>query len=232
MELPNTPPNEPGPNDPSPRDPHHEPLPGSQPPHGQPGQPEQPGQPTIEQIHHSPLGARVPDSVATGVFATGAVVLNGPGEFIIDFLQGVARPVRVIKRVVMPPIAVGQFVEAFADNLRHFDQSYGPPKPLPPLPAGAVKPALQDFYDELKLADQDLCGVYANAVMITHTPAEFLFDFITRFFPRAAVSARIYVAASHAPGMLETISSSYQHYRRLSEPPQPPPPVTPPDLIV
>ena len=47
--------------------------------------------------------------------------------------------------------------------------------------------------------------------MIGHSPAEFLLEFITRFFPTPAVSARIYVAASQVPQMLSGMLAAIQN---------------------
>ena len=86
------------------------------------------------------------------------------------------------------------------------------------------------MYDELKLPDEDLSGAYATTVMIGHSPAEFIFDFITRFFPRAAVSSRVYISASHVPRVLETLASSLgRRGQNGQQPPEqtPPPPDEP-----
>jgi hypothetical protein len=83
------------------------------------------------------------------------------------------------------------------------------------------------MYEQLKLPDEMLSGVYANAVMIGHSPAEFWFDFITTFFPRSAVSSRVFLASHHVSGLLDTLNIAYQsHCRKQAEaqrqPPQPP----------
>ena len=69
-----------------------------------------------------------------------------------------------------------------------------------------------------------LSGVYANAVMIGHTPSEFWFDFITNFYPRSAVASRVYLSAQQVPALLQTLTTSYQaHQRKQSGGQQPPP---------
>lgn len=182
--------------------------------------------PIQQEFQHAPVQARVPEHVSPGVFATGAVVLDGPGEFVTDFIQSVIRPPRVVKRIVMIPPVFSQFIEAFRENLRIYERTFGPPKPIVRPQTAPKPPSVQELYDELKLADSELSGVYANAVMITHGPAEFAFDFITRFYPRAAVSARVYISASHAPGLLNTMTGAFGHYLRKTGqlPPQPPQP--------
>jgi hypothetical protein len=59
--------------------------------------------------------------------------------------------------------------------------------------------------------------------MVGHHPAEFFLDFITRFYPTAAVSCRIYVSAAQAPKIQEILHGSFQQYlRRTGSGPTPP----------
>ena len=75
-----------------------------------------------------------------------------------------------------------------------------------------------------------MSGCYANAVMIAHTPSEFCFDFITNFYPRSAVSSRVYLSAPQVPRFLETLTRSFQQYQQklqqAQRPPEGPPPGT------
>jgi hypothetical protein len=79
-----------------------------------------------------------------------------------------------------------------------------PEKPRPP----------QEIYDDVKISDDVMSGVYANSVMVGHSPAEFGIDFITAFIPHAAVSARIYVAAPRIPQLIETVSGLVIQYKK------------------
>lgn len=83
------------------------------------------------------LRARVPEHVADGAFSSGAIVVTGPTEFIIDFLQTVGRPHKVAARVVMPHAVMAQFVEALAKNLSLYRERFGDP----PQPPGVAGPA-------------------------------------------------------------------------------------------
>jgi hypothetical protein len=179
-----------------------------------------------EQVKYEPVGARLPERVANGVFATGTVVLEGPEEFVLDFIQGVARPARVGARIVLNAHVFALFVQALQEALHKYEQQYGTPPPLPKPPPR--RSSIQDIYSDLKLPEENLSGTYANAVMIMHSPAEFSMDFITRFFPTAAVSARVYVSAPQVPRMLEAMSSSLQRYQQRHQGGQPPPGQTPP----
>ncbi len=168
-----------------------------------PGPPDEEG-PYCEEIQHSQVSALVPERVARGVFSTGAVVVQGAHEFILDFLLRMSQPQQVAARVVLPPGVVAQFIAALTDNLNNYQSKFGQPvvpsgpngpsntpntpnqaNPAGQPPAPSQSPvSAQDLYEQLKLQDDVLSGNYANAVMIGHTPCEFCFDFITTFFPR------------------------------------------------
>jgi hypothetical protein len=72
---------------------------------------------------------------------------------------------------------------------------------------------ISEVYEHLKLPDEMLSGVYANTVVISHTGAEFCFDFITSFFPRSAVAARIYMACPHVVEFSESLTRSWEQFR-------------------
>jgi hypothetical protein len=176
----------------------------------------------------APVSARIPQHVAGGVFCTSVAIFNGPAEFVLDFILRLGAPHMVVARVVLAPLVVGQFIAALRDNLSMYAGRFGPPPslPVPPpgaVPAGVVQPGTpDDFYHELKFRDELLSGVYANAVMIGHTPSEFWFDFITNFYPRSAVSCRVFMTAQQVPGLLDTLTTSFEAFqRRISGEPPP-----------
>lgn len=171
------------------------------------------------------LRARVPDDVADGCFSTGAVVMTGPSEFVVDFLQTIGRPHRVARRVVIPHPVMPQFVDALKKNVELYTNRFGPP-PTPQQPAQdpeARRPTPQEIYDDLKLPDEVLSGTYANGVMISHGANEFGLDFLTSFFPQSAVSARIFVAAGQVPRLLDSLQNALHQLeqRRQGNPPPP-----------
>ncbi len=210
--------------------------------------PEQP----VQQIQHSSATARIPDEIGRGVFATAVIVLHGPNEYTIDFIQSLARPNRVAARIILPPTVANQFVLALEQALEKYRVSFGhlPNEPQAPkvdqnprpassdandskkmqdaTPTGkptsaetpqtstprsnqsnAVQQApIADIYDNLKLPDDMLGGVYANMASISHTGSEFCFDFIAQFFPRSAVTARVYMAAPRVPELLSSLKRS------------------------
>ncbi|WP_153557594.1 DUF3467 domain-containing protein [Roseimaritima sediminicola] len=154
------------------------------------------------------LRARIPEHVAEGTFSTGAIVMTGPSEFVLDFLQTIGRPHRVAARVVLPHNVLPQFITALRTNLNLYQERFGPaPTPQTP-PAEGRRPSPQEIYDDLKLPDEILSGVYSNGVMIGHGANEFSLDFLTSFFPQSAVSARIYLAAGQVPRLLDSLQNA------------------------
>ena len=188
-----------------------------------------------QEIKHQQVGARVPEKVGKGVFSTGALVLQGPHEFVIDFVLRMTNPHHISARVILPFSLIPSFVGALRENLNNFTKRFGPPPSLPTPPPTAQPPSIEEIYDQLKLQDDIMSGVYANAVMIAHTPSEFCFDFITNFYPKSAVSCRVYLSAPQVPRLLETITRSFQQYQQklaAQRPPNPPDSLPPPPGVV
>jgi hypothetical protein len=190
-----------------------------------------------QRIEHSPVTARVPERIARGVFSTGVIIIDGPYEFVLDFVMGLVQPRQVVARVILTPVVVEQFIHAIRDNVSKYEARFGkiPEVPRPPTPPRP--PTIQEIYDDLKMTDDTLAGAYANAVMMAHGTSEFTFDFITRFFPTAAVAARVFLAAPQVPKLMESLSVSLNRYKQRMEamrhqqqqqPPQDPPLSHPP----
>jgi len=172
------------------------------------------------------ISARVPEKVAKGIVATGFMSCIGPNEVVIDFLQIISRPAHLASRVVMSPVVAEQFLAVLRENLGRYVANFGQPPALPKNPEGCQPRSPQEIYDELKIPDEQLPGVYANACLVGHTPAEFAIDFITTFMPHAVVSSRIYLAAPRVPPLIETLANVLEKYHRQRQ--QQPPPFPPP----
>jgi hypothetical protein len=170
--------------------------------------------PHSEQVRVQHISARVPERVSRGAFSTGAIVMTGATEFIIDFVMNLGTPAAVAARVVMPHATMPQFIEALKKNLDIYRQRFGEPPALPQMPPPARQPTAQEIYDELKLSDELLSGAYANGVMIGHTPSEFKFDFLTNLFPTSAVSARVFLSAPQVPRLLQSLQSTFQQFQQ------------------
>src|SRR6266542_3446380 len=91
------------------------------PPPGDPG-------PFTQEIRHSQISARVPEKVARGVFSTGAVVLQGPHEFVLDFLLRLTQPHALAARVVLPATIMPSFIAALRENLNNYTTCF--PRPV------------------------------------------------------------------------------------------------------
>lgn len=180
-----------------------------------------------QQVHFSGATARVPEKIGRGAFATGAFVFHGGHEFIVDFVQRLAQPQHVVARVVLPPLVLRSLIAALGENLKHYQAAYGPP-PAVVVPPNAQQIPVEEVYEQLKLPDDMLSGVYGHAALIRHSQVEFCIDFITNFFPRSAVSARVFMAAPHVPGLLASFTRALQQYEKKAGGGPGTPPATPP----
>lgn len=192
-----------------------------QPPHN-PDDPSGPSASYSQEVRHSQVTARVPDKVARGVFSTGAMVMQGPHEFVLDFVLRLGQPQQIVSRVILPSSVMGAFINALRENLANYQSRFGPPPPLPAPPPNATPTPIEEIYNQLKLPDDMLSGSYANTVMIGHSASEFSFDFITNFYPKSAVSCRVYLSAPQIPGLLNSLSRAFQQYQQKLQPPPPP----------
>jgi Protein of unknown function (DUF3467) len=179
----------------------------------QPDSPKDPG--FTQEVQHSHVSARVPEKVARGVFANGVFALQGSTEFALDFVQRIVKPFQVVARVILPPPVVPRLISALNDNMKNFTNLFGPPPTLKtPPPPTEPQPSVADIYDEMKVPDEVVAGVFANGAMITHTQSEFCLDFIVNLFPRSVVSSRVYFAAPHVPGLIQSLSRSFQQFQQ------------------
>ena len=129
--------------------------------------PQEPGSSQQVQVQH--ISALVPESVSAGVFSTGAIVMTGSSEFVVDFIQNLGQPTQLAARVIVPHGVLPQFIEALNKNIQVYSDRYGP-IPAPPTPAATepppTQPTPQEIYDDLKVSDDVMTGRYANGMMI------------------------------------------------------------------
>jgi len=190
---------------------------GGQPPHDAPSNSQPAGDEGgqfSQQVRQQQVTARVPESVARGVFSTGALLQQGNHEFVLDFLITVTRPHQIVARVILPPGIVPSTIAAMRQNIRKYTDRWGPPPTLPKPPQPVKPPPVEEIYASLKIPDDVLSGCYANAVMISHSPSEFVFDFITGFYPKSSVSCRVFMSAAQGPRLLESLNRSWDQYQR------------------
>jgi hypothetical protein len=173
-----------------------------------------PGPPAYSQeFQQAHVGAR-------GVFSTGALVIQGPSEFVLDFVLRMNQPQQIVARVVIPLALLPRLIGALRDNVEKYKQTFGAPPGLPTAPAPSQPPTIEEIYSQLKLPEELQSGVYANQVMVVHSPAEFCFEFITTFYPKAAVSTRVFLSVPHVPVLLNTFVQAWQNYQAKFPPPK------------
>jgi hypothetical protein len=109
---------------------------------------------------------------------------------------------------------MGRLIVALEANLRSYERQFGVPRSPAPQSTETQQPTPEELYEQLKLPDDVLSGSYANAVMIGHSANEFCFDFITTFFPRSAVSCRVFLTAANVPRFLDSLRHSFDQYKK------------------
>src|SRR5262245_24550884 len=124
----------------------------SQPP-DHPDRPQQPV-PFNQEVQHSQVTARIPEKVGRGVFSSEMLVLQGPHEFVLDFVQGMAQPHQIAARVSIPPTVMPALIAALRENLNNFQARFGPPAALPVPPPPPIPPRIDEIYEQLKLPDE------------------------------------------------------------------------------
>ena len=97
-----------------------------------PGDPS--GQSYFQNFQHTPVGARVPERIGRGVFATALMVLQTNELFVLDMLSMTSQPQQVVGRIVMTATSFSQFLAALRLNVKHYESEIGPLKPrsVPP----------------------------------------------------------------------------------------------------
>jgi hypothetical protein len=93
-------------------------------PSGDPG-----GHPFFQNFQHTPIGARVPEKVGRGVFATALMVLQTNELFVLDLLSMASQPQQVVGRIIMTVNGFSQFLAALRVNVKHYETEIGPLKP-------------------------------------------------------------------------------------------------------
>jgi hypothetical protein len=184
----------------------------SNPPPGEGGAPSGDPHTFSREVHFSNVGARVPEAVGKGVFSNGILIFQGQSEFILDFLLRMSQPHQIVARVVVPIGMVPRLIQALRENLENYRKTFGPPPALPMPPPPAKPPSIEEIYGSLKLPEDVQSGAYANAALVSHSASEFCLDFITNFYPKAAVSTRVFFSTPQVPIMLNSLVQSWQTY--------------------
>ena len=69
----------------------------------------------------------------------------------------------------------------------------------------------------IELSEEQAEGIYSNLAMITHSPAEFIVDFIKMMpgVPKAKVKARIILTPQHAKRLLRALKENVSKYEAI-----------------
>jgi hypothetical protein len=86
----------------------------------------------------------------------------------------------------------------------------------PAHPPAQDAPRADDLYDQLKLSDKMLGGTFANVAMIRHTPEDFCIDFMANLYPRAVVTARVFISAGRILPFVDTLAGAFEKFRQRS----------------
>src|SRR5437660_12787975 len=116
-----------------------------------------------QEVQHQQISARVPERVSRGVFSTGAMVFQGPHEFVVDFVLRMAQPHQIVARVVLTISIMPSVIGALRENLGNYTSKFGPAPALPAPPTQPTPQPIEEIYSQLKLADDMLIAFYANA---------------------------------------------------------------------
>jgi hypothetical protein len=80
--------------------------------------------------HKKPdLRLRVPESMASGVYANTMMVQHSPDEFVMDFAMVTGGNGQVVARVIASPSHMKRILEALADNVRKYEAAHGAIQP-------------------------------------------------------------------------------------------------------
>lgn len=65
---------------------------------------------------------------------------------------------------------------------------------------------------QIKAADEVLRGTYANALQISHTKDEFVFDFLSLFPPQGHLVSRVVTSPAHAKQIVAALTENIKKY--------------------
>jgi hypothetical protein len=90
------------------------------------------------------IKVRLPEQVASGVYANSMMVQHTREEFVMDFTMVAAGTGTVVSRVITSPGHMKRVVAALEENLRRYEAAYGPIKGgegQPPMIVGFQPPS-------------------------------------------------------------------------------------------
>jgi len=95
-----------------------------------------------QNFQHTPVGARVPEKIGRGVFASALMVLQTNELFVLDLLSMTSQPQQVVGRIIMTVASFSNFLAALRLNVKHYESEIGPLKARlsPPQPDSPPMP--------------------------------------------------------------------------------------------
>jgi hypothetical protein len=166
----------------------------------------------------SPLRLRVADEVRPGVFATDLLIFSGGHEFVLDFVQNLEVPIRVVARVVVPRPALAAMVAVMHQGVSvpraqvhsGSGQEAGAAEAQSAAAAAGISPPTtlsqpKQVYDDIKLPEAVQSGAYANALITAHNDQIFRLDFVAQFCPEPVLTARVFVTKAQAAQVLAAL---------------------------
>lgn len=112
--------------------------------------------PQSHEVRHSQISAVVPEEIATGVYSTGTMILQGQHEFIIDFLLRLGKPHQLVARVILPHSVIPSMIRALESNLKSYEEKFAPPIDKP----NQVQPSPEKQFPPIEQQDK---GAVAGA---------------------------------------------------------------------
>lgn len=65
---------------------------------------------------------------------------------------------------------------------------------------------------KIKVKDEDLKGVYANLMQVSHTKEEFVLDFFLVSLPEGILTSRVIISPGHFKRMIKTLAENVAKY--------------------
>jgi hypothetical protein len=180
----------------------------------------------IERIHHNPPTALIPEKVGIGLFSTEVVVFHSESEVAIDFIQGIAKPYRVVRRVIMANSITKTFFEvlknelnspkksnnsSYVENLKNKNYEESLNKNQQKDEDLEKREKVDDIYRELKIENDELSGFYANKVLINYGTDSICLDFISNIYPKSIVTSRIFVTNGTIIELLSALNKIFNN---------------------
>jgi len=84
----------------------------------------------LEQPQQIPINTG--DAMSRGSYSNSMLVTHNPEEFLIDWLLNSPNGVHLVSRVVVSPGHVRRIIDALSENLRKYEDRFGPVRTIEP----------------------------------------------------------------------------------------------------